>query len=190
MTPAALDVGDETNRHAGPARKTHIGDVTAPEVDLRRTAGALDDNEFELTAKPPETLEHGFEQCAATTHVIGGTTRRHRAAVDDHLRRAVGLRFEQHRVEVNTRCQTGGLRLQRLGAADLTAVRTGGRVVGHVLRLEGGDGDAAAARNAHERGGQDGLADVRTRALEHQCAGRHSAPSICTLRPSTPARTP
>ena len=91
--------------------------------------------------------------------------------MDDDLRCALGLRFEQHRVEVHARRQTGGLRLQRLGAADLAAVRAGGRVVGHVLRLEGRRANTAAARDTQQRRDQHGLADVRARALEHQRAG-------------------
>jgi hypothetical protein len=43
-------------------------------------------------------------------------------AVDDHLRPLVGRRFEQDRIEVGVRRDTGRQRLQRLCAADLAAV--------------------------------------------------------------------
>ena len=68
-----------------------------------------------------------------------------------------------------------GARLQRLGAADLAAVRGHGGVVRHVLRLERQHAQAAPGEGAAKPGDQQGLADVRARALKHQRQSRVGA---------------
>ena len=62
----------------------------------------------------------------------------------------------------------GGAGLQRLGAADLAAGGGDGGVVGHVLRLERADAEAAVGEGAGEAGDDQRLADVGAGALEHQ----------------------
>ena len=57
------------------------------------------------------------------------------ASLHDDLGAPVGLRLQEHRVEVAVRLHSGGARLQRLRAADLAAVGADCGVVGHVLRL-------------------------------------------------------
>ena len=69
------------------------------------------------------------------------------------------------------RGDAGGAGLQRLGAADLAAVGGDGGVVGHVLRLERADAEAAVGEGAGEAGDDQGLADVGAGALEHQAEG-------------------
>ena len=48
---APVDVADEHHRHVGRAGKAHIGDVAGAQVDLRRRARALDENEVGLVAR-------------------------------------------------------------------------------------------------------------------------------------------
>ena len=95
------------------------------------------------------------------------------AALDDDLGAGVALGLEEHRVHVDGRGDAGGAGLQRLGAADLAAVGGDGGVVGHVLRLEGADAEAAVGEGAGEAGDDEGLADVGAGALEHQAEGGH-----------------
>ena len=58
------------------------------------------------------------------------------AALHHDLRADLALRLQQHRVHVHGRRHARRAGLQRLGAADLAAVRGHGGVVRHVLRLE------------------------------------------------------
>ena len=74
--------------------------------------------------------------------------------------------------------QTCRTRLQRLSAANFTPRWTGGGIVGHVLRFEGGNTQTSAPRDPAKGRRQDRLADIRASALQHQCAGGHAAPSI------------
>ena len=57
--------------------------------------------------------------------------------MDDDLGMMVRLRLKQHWVEVRTRLDSGGHCLERLCPPDLSAPRTDGGLVGHVLGLEG-----------------------------------------------------
>ena len=45
---AAVDVADQHHRHVGGAGKAHIGDVVLAQIDLRRAARALDQDEIGL----------------------------------------------------------------------------------------------------------------------------------------------
>ncbi len=84
---------------------------------------------------------------------------------------SVGFGLEQDRVHVDRGRAAGGEGLEGLGAADLAAVGGDGGVVGHILRLEGGDVEAAVAGGAAEAGDEEGLADAGAGALDHQGGG-------------------
>ena len=49
---ATVDIADEHDRHVGPRRKAHIGDVARPEIDFGRRPRALDDDEVGALADP------------------------------------------------------------------------------------------------------------------------------------------
>ena len=95
------------------------------------------------------------------------------AALDDDLGAGLALGLEEDGVHVDGRGDAGGAGLEGLGAADLAAVGGDGGVVGHVLRLEGADAQAAVGEGAGEAGDDEGLADVGAGALEHQAEGGH-----------------
>jgi hypothetical protein len=103
---------------------------------------------------------------------VGGAPR---AAEHDHLRRAVALRLEQHRVHVDGRGHAGGHGLRGLRAADLAAVVGDGGVVRHVLRLERRHAQPRAREDAAERGDEGRLAGVRRGALHHEHAAERRA---------------
>ena len=133
---AAVDVADQHDRHVGGAGKAHIGDVVCAQIDFRRAAGAFDQHEIGLAAQAREAVEHERQKLALHVLIGGGLGAAMNAALHHDLRADLALRLEQHRVHVHARRHLRGARLQRLGAADLAAVRRHRGVVRHVLRLE------------------------------------------------------
>ena len=74
-------------------------------------------------------------------------------------------------------------RLQRLGAADLAAIRRDGGIVRHVLRLEGPDLQTLAREDPAQARHQKRLAHIGAGALDHQSAHQNSTPS-CAFTPA------
>jgi hypothetical protein len=64
--------------------------------------------------------------------------------------------------------EAAGAGLDGGGAADLAAVAADMGVIGHVLRLEGGDAEAVLAEDAAEGGHEGGLADAAGGPLDHE----------------------
>ncbi len=157
---AAADVTDEHDRHVGGARKAHVGDVAAPQVDLRRRAGPFDQHDVRLGAQAPEAVAHGVEQLRLHVLVGRGLGVADDAALHDHLGADLALRFQQHRVHVHARSHAGSARLQRLGTADLAAVRRYRGIVRHVLRLERAHAQAASRKQTRQSRDKRRLADV------------------------------
>ena len=173
--PAAVDVREQAHRHLGAAGEAHVGDVACPQIGLRRAPRPLDDHEVVPARKALEALHHRREQPVPRRHVVGRAQGRGRAPVHHHLGDPVALGLEQHRVHVHAGRESRRARLQRLGAPDLAPLRTGRRVVRHVLGLEGSDGDAAPARDPAQARDHRGLAGVRAGALDHQRPAPHGA---------------
>ena len=84
------------------------------------------------------------------------------------------MRLQQHRVHRDARLGVAGARLQRLGAADLAAIRRHRRVVRHVLRLKRQHLEPVARQRAGKARKQQRLADIGAGALQHE-RGRAAA---------------
>ena len=168
---AQRDVGDQHHRHAGRLGEAHVGDIAGAQVDLGRAARALDQHQIGGRAEAREALDHLGQQARFERGVVARRDSRHDAPLDDDLGLAVGLRFQQHRVHVDARLDTASARLERLGAADFAAVSGHRGVVRHVLRLERAHRQAAPRVGTRQPGDEQRLADVRARALQHQCRG-------------------
>lgn len=84
------------------------------------------------------------------------------------------LGFRQHRVHIGVGGPAGH-GLNRLGAADFTAVHGDRRIQRHVLRLERRHADTAARQHPAQTSHQRALAGVRCGSLNHQCWCRHAA---------------
>jgi len=93
--------------------------------------------------------------------------------VHDDLRARIGCGLEQHRVHVAGRCDGGGLRLQRLGATDLSAVDGNGAIQGHILRFEGRHAHATSLEHAAQAGHKCALASIGGGSLNHEAAIIH-----------------
>ena len=170
--PAAVDVADDQDRQVGRFRQPHVGDVRLPQIDFRRGPGALADHDVEPRAQILQAGGGHRPQCFATLPV---RRRRHTAlgaAADDDLAGLIRAGLEQHRIEIDAGLQPAGQRLQRLGAADFTAVGGHGAVVGHVLRLERRHRHPAPRQQpAHPRD-QHGLAGIRRAPRDEERAAR------------------
>ena len=174
-----------------PARRgePHVGDVPGAQIDLRRAAGALHDHQIDLGDQPPEALHDRVHQAGTPRPVLGPMQHPHRPSVHDHLRAAVGLRLQQHRIEVRPRRQAGRSRLHRLRPPDLAPVRARRGVVRHVLRLERRHAHAPPPRRPAQPRDHQRLPRVGRRPLDHDrppAHGRNCSP--ITERPTVSTR--
>ena len=171
--PAPVDVADQHHRTAGRLGKPHIGDVAGPQIDLRRTASALDQQQIRVLRQPRRTFQHRRQQFGLQSLIFPRTGVADPFAVDHHLGADIGLRLQQYRIQIDHRIDSGGPRLQRLGPADLTAIDRDGGVVRHVLRLERPHLQAPPGEQTTQARHDQRLADIRAGALEHERPRRH-----------------
>ncbi len=119
---AAIDIRHQYHRAVHRLGKAHIGDIALPQVDFRRTAGALHHNHLILLAQTLVRCQHRLHRGGFVIVVNPGVHILQRATVNDHLGTGIGIGLEQHRVEVGVRLETAGHGLYRLGPADFATV--------------------------------------------------------------------
>ena len=178
----AVDVADENDGDIGGFREAHVGDIRYPEVDLRRTARPLDDDQVRARAENLETLQDLGQKGWFQIVVIPGLRGARDLAPNNDLGAGVGLRFQKDRVHVNMRLHAAGTGLEGLGASDFAHLavwssRHGG-IVRHVLRLERPNLEAPVVKSAAKSGGQQGFSDIGAGTLEHdRRRSSHEAPA-------------
>ncbi len=165
---ATIDIANQQDGKIGRFGEPHIGDVGGPQVHFGGAAGALDQHQVAAAPDLGEAVQHGGQQLVLELAVVAGRRLGEDAPLHHHLRPGFALGLQQHRVHVTAGGQTAGQGLQGLGPPDLAAVGGHRGVVRHVLRFERGDRQAAAAKGAAQPGHQQGLADIRAGALQHQ----------------------
>ena len=167
---AALDVGND--QHGYPRRhgEAHIGDVAGAQIDLGRTARALDQDQLGVFREAGEALQHPRHQARLQRVVVTGAGAALDPSLDHNLTASLALGLQEHRVHVDRGRGAAGARLQRLGTADLAARRDGG-VVGHVLRLERPHRQPPSRKGPAQAGDDQRLADMGAGALDHQGRG-------------------
>ena len=109
-----------------------------------------------------------------------------RLASQHDVRTMIRAGFQEHRIHRRFGRDTGGLRLQVLRAADLSAIAADTGIVRHVLRLERRDRNASARQRAAQAGDDQRLARVGGRAGDQDTARLHphrSPPAQCTACP-------
>ena len=180
---APVDIPHQDHRHLCGTGKPHVGDVTRPQIGLRRAARALHDDQVALTGKPLKRLQNRRHQRRLALSEGRRLLRSGDLPLHDHLRPCGGLRLEQDGVHVRMRRDPGGARLQSLRAPDLAPVLGHGGVVGHVLRLERPHGDPAPDTGADQPGHDHRLADIAAGPLNHDRPGHlyDLAPFRCKL---------
>jgi hypothetical protein len=165
--------------------KAHIGDVVFAQIDLRRAASALDQNDVGVALHDPKAFKHVRQQLRLHILHLARRRRVEHFALHDHLRADLALGFQQHRVHMHGRRNTSRERLQRLRPPDLAAIFRDSGIVRHVLRLEWPDGEAAPRECPAKTRDEQRLADARPRALQHKGADAHqySMPA-CAFTPA------
>ena len=176
---APVDIADEHDRKIRGFGEAHIGDIAGAQIGLRRAAGPLHQHEIGPLAHSVEALKGAGQECRLQGLPGGGLGVAPDLALDHDLCAGLALRLQQHGVHMNRGCDTAGAGLQRLGAADLPAIRRHRRVVGHVLWLEGPHGKTTPMEGARQPRHDQRFADVGARPLKHDgCGMVHDQNSI------------
>ena len=182
----AINVADQTHRGVHAPGEAHVGNIASPQVDLGRAARPLDDDQLVRRHEPAEAVQDGAHQALASGRVVRRVQCADRPAVDYDLRAPVGVRFQQHRIEIGVRRQPGRPSLYSLGTANLSAVGTRGRVIGHVLGFEGRNAQPPPPGDATQTGDDNGFTDIRAGPLDHDDPRAHTA--LCLSQPPRPVR--
>ena len=169
-----VDVAAQEHRGLCPLGHAHVHDVVLPQVDLRRAARPLDDDDVVVGG---QGLVGGHDLGDQGLAVVEILPRRHGApghAVDNHLGAHVAGGLEEDGVHPGVGGHPRRLGLHHLGPAHLQPVGGDGRVEGHVLGLEGGHPVAVLLEDAAQPRRQQGLARVGRRPLYHNRLCHHS----------------
>jgi hypothetical protein len=185
---ASIDVSHEEHGRIGNLRDEHVHEVAILEIDLRRAARPLDDDQVVARTEPRERATDHVAQLRLAGVVFDRAEAPDRLAENDDLRSGVALGLQQDRVHVDRGDDPGGLGLDGLRAPDLAPVRGNERVQCHVLRLERRHVQARLPEVPAERRRDDALADRRGRTLDHDRARRHA--STCASADTSRSRSP
>ena len=169
--PSQIDIADKQDRSIRDARHAHVHQVVPPEVDLRRTARPLDDDEVVFRRQGVKGPLHIGDEAFA---VAGVVDRLHGAAhlsVHDHLAALIPLRLEEDGVHARIGRDAACLRLHHLGASHLKAVFGDEAVQGHVLALERRNAQAPAREVAADSRHRQAFSRIGHGALHHKRLG-------------------
>ena len=166
---APVDISDQGHRAIHGLGKTHVGNVVLAQVDLSGTARPFDNHIVILLRQAGVGLQYRLHRRSLVIMKGACIELAQRATLDNDLRTRITGGFEQHGVHIGMWGDASGLGLQRLGAADLTAIRGHRAVERHILRLEGGYPVTAASEHPAEPGDKNTLACIGGRTLHHQC---------------------
>ena len=67
---AAVDIAEHHDRHIGGRGKSHIGDVAGAQVDLRRAAGAFDQDDIGVAGEMRKALQHRRQQRGLLLEIV------------------------------------------------------------------------------------------------------------------------
>ena len=180
---AAIDVADDQHGCVGVAADAKVGQVHTGQVHLRRASRSLQHHDVGVAGHTVVGVAHDLPEvrCPLPPGHLG----QHPVdlAQPHHLAPDVCLGLEQDRVVVDRRGHSGGKSLEVLGGADLTALNHPG-VIGHVLRLERCDANAATAQRGAQPRGQHALAGPTRRS------GNHERPHAAILHLGGPGQEP
>ena len=184
----AINIGNQQYRAVHRFGKAHIGDIIFTQINFSRAARAFDQHHIILLLQTLKGFEHGLTRDRFVVVVSHRIHIANRMTLNNHLRTDVSIRFEQHRVHICMRLNTGGLRLQSLRAANLPAVDSYRRIERHVLRLERRDANTPPRQTSTQRGDQHAFTGIRGCALNHQHAHQATTSSRGHNSSSSPAR--
>ena len=149
---AAVDVADEHPAAVQVAAGPQIDEVALQEIQLHRAAGSLHHQHIAALMPAVEDFRDRLPQSVEMPVVLGRGTVTLRLAEHDDLRSLGTAGLEQYGIHLHRGNQAAGLRLHGLRAADFSSLQRDPGVIGHVLRLEGGDTNSLAAKPRAKRG--------------------------------------
>ena len=82
---AAINITDQHHRHIGGAGKSHIGDVTKPQIDLGRAARTFHNHQIVVRLQPVKAVQHRRHQTGLQRRIIARLYRGHPLPLHDHL---------------------------------------------------------------------------------------------------------
>ena len=174
---APVDIADEDHRHAGGPGEAHIGDVAVAQIGLRRAAGALDHDEVRLAPSRRKLSSTKGRRSARALPERGRFELSETLALDDDLRAAIASRASRGPGSCG-RSQQPGRRGPGAPARGRSRRPRRRGVVRHVLRLERADTQPPPREKTAESRDEEGLADIRAGALDHDGGGaRHASVS-------------
>ena len=168
---APVDVSGQNYRSFRVGGHAHVDQVARFEVDFAGTARSFKHHRIVAGTQGVVGGGHLMPQFRFSAEILPDRTVPHRFPEHDHLAADVARRLEQNRIHAHIRVEPARLRLHRLGAADLAAVRGDEGVQRHVLRLEGGDRESVLQQGAAESGRQNALSRVGGGSLDHDRGG-------------------
>ena len=119
---APVDVPGQQHRRVYPQGKAHVDDIVCAQVDFRRTARALDDDDVVFCGQTVKSAQHLGKELLFVAEIL---RRRHLPpdlAHDDDLTARVAAGLEQHGVHAHVRFRPRRLGLDHLGPAHFQAV--------------------------------------------------------------------
>ena len=152
---AAVDVADEDEASVEVAERAEVHDVAHHEVEFNGAAGAFEDEDVGIAPFAPsvECVGDDAPEAVVVAVVFLGFEMTLGDALENELRAVFGGRLDEDGVHLDRGEEAAGFGLDGLGAGHLASVEGGPGVVGHVLRLEGGDAHALAAEPGAEGDG-------------------------------------
>src|SRR5688572_28652145 len=133
---ASVDVRHEHARCLETRGEAQIHQIVLLEIELGNASRSFDDDEIVSFAEASVSIEHTLEEEIKVTVVVAGAERFPGPSIQHHLASECPCGLQQDGIHVGVRLNAAGLCLCGLSSSDFAAVRTHGRVVGHVLGLE------------------------------------------------------
>ena len=162
-----VDVARQQHRRIHQLCQPHVDDVVRLEVDFRRAARALDDDDVHILAQAVERGENIGNELPLHLEIVCRAHLPAHLAAHDHLTARVAARLEQNRVHAHVRLDARRLSLHDLCAPHFQPVAGDKTVERHVLALERRDTVSVLRKNAAQRRTEQALARAAHRPLHH-----------------------
>ena len=164
---APVDVPGQQHRRVHQLGQPHVYDVVRLEVDFRRTARALDDDDIRLLAQAVKRREDFGNELPLHLEIRRRAHLPAHLAAHDYLTARVAARLKQNRVHAHVRLNARSLRLHHLRAPHFQPVAGDEAVERHILAFERRDAVAVLREDAAKRRAEQALPCAAHRPLHH-----------------------
>ncbi len=162
-----VDIAHQQDRRIHQLRQPHVDDIIPFQIDLRRTAGSLDDDNIILLLQLSVGFQNLRNQFVSVPEIIGRFHICPNLSHHDHLRTHIGGRLKKNRIHQHRRLHAAGLRLHRLGPSHFQSLLRHAGIQRHILRFERRHPIAILRKNAAESCRDQTLSGIRHRSLYH-----------------------